>query len=68
MAFLFLSFQLTHFVMLKELKHCDNTVHELEVTDSVKTKAREFIKKYMAKHGPVYVRGENEPDYSNVAL
>ncbi|XP_055622991.1 probable histone-lysine N-methyltransferase CG1716 [Toxorhynchites rutilus septentrionalis] len=60
--------KLTHFVLLKELKHCDNTVHELEVTDSVRTKAREFIKKYMAKHGTVYVRGENEPDYANINL
>ncbi|XP_065090094.1 probable histone-lysine N-methyltransferase CG1716 [Ochlerotatus camptorhynchus] len=60
--------KLTHFVLLKELKHCDNTINELEVTDSVRTKAREFIKKYMAKHGTMYVRGENEPDYANVNL
>ncbi|XP_055593852.1 probable histone-lysine N-methyltransferase CG1716 [Uranotaenia lowii] len=60
--------KLTHFVLLKELKHCDNTVNELEVTDSVRNKAREFIKKYMAKHGSVYVRGENEPDYASINL
>ncbi|XP_053684224.1 probable histone-lysine N-methyltransferase CG1716 [Sabethes cyaneus] len=60
--------KLTHFVLVKELKHCDNTVNELEVTDSVRTKAREFIKKYMAKHGTVYVRGENEPDYASINL
>uniref|UniRef100_A0A8D8P4B3 [histone H3]-lysine(36) N-trimethyltransferase n=1 Tax=Culex pipiens TaxID=7175 RepID=A0A8D8P4B3_CULPI len=60
--------KLTHFVLLKELKHCDNTINELTVSDSVRTKAREFIKKYMAKHGSVYVRGENEPDYANINL
>lgn len=42
--------------MLKELKHCNYTVRELEVTESVKLKAREFVKKYMAKFGPVYVK------------
>ncbi|XP_058457916.1 probable histone-lysine N-methyltransferase CG1716 [Malaya genurostris] len=60
--------KLTHFVLVKELKHCDNTINELEVTDSVRTKAREFIKKYMAKHGSIYVRGENEPDYASINL
>lgn len=49
--------------MLKELKHCDNTVNILEVTDSVKIKSREFIKKYMAKYGSTYKRGDNEPDF-----
>lgn len=49
--------------MLKELKHCGNTIGHLEVTDSVKVKAREFIKKYMAKYDPVYVKPENEPDF-----
>ncbi|XP_062699924.1 probable histone-lysine N-methyltransferase CG1716 [Aedes albopictus] len=60
--------KLTHFVLVKELKHCDNTINELEVTDSVRTKAREFIKKYMAKHGTIYVRGDNEPDYASINL
>uniref|UniRef100_A0A336MYX7 CSON010402 protein n=1 Tax=Culicoides sonorensis TaxID=179676 RepID=A0A336MYX7_CULSO len=55
--------KLTHFVMLKELKHCDNTIGHLEVTESVKVKAREFIKKYMAKYNPIYVRPDNEPDF-----
>lgn len=48
--------------MLKELKHCNN-VSFLEVTDSVKNKAREYIKKYMSKFGKIYVRDENEKDY-----
>lgn len=58
----FVSLQLTHFVMLKELKYCNN-VQLLEVTESVRSKAREYIRKYMSKFDPVYVRGENEPDY-----
>ena len=60
--------QLTHFVMLKELKHCDNTVFALEVTESVKAKAREFIKKYMAKYGAIYIRADNEPDFRDFYL
>lgn len=47
--------------MLKELKYCNN-VSVLEVTDSVKVKAREYIKKYMSKFGKIYVRDENEKD------
>ncbi|XP_075214845.1 SET domain containing 2 [Lycorma delicatula] len=47
--------KLTHFVMLKELKHC-RSVDELECNDNVKHKARDFIKKYMAKFGSVYQR------------
>lgn len=57
--------QLTHFVMLKELKHCDNTINVLEVTDSVKTKSKEFIRKYMAKFGEIYKKPENEPEYKD---
>ncbi|KAJ6645463.1 Histone-lysine N-methyltransferase SETD2, partial [Pseudolycoriella hygida] len=55
--------KLTHFVMLKELKHCDNTVTVLEVSDSVRAKSKEFIRKYMAKFGEVYVKPENDPEY-----
>lgn len=51
--------------MLKELKHCDNTITELEVTESVKVKAKEFVKKYMAKGGSTYVRPDNEPDFKD---
>lgn len=58
----FYSLQLTFFVMLKELKYCNN-VSLLEVTDSVKNKAREYIKKYMSKFGKTYIRDENEKDY-----
>ncbi|XP_034244995.1 histone-lysine N-methyltransferase SETD2 [Thrips palmi] len=51
--------KLTHFVMLKELKHCRN-VDDLECNDNVKHKARDFIKKYMAKFGEVYVRPKDD--------
>ncbi|XP_004931047.3 histone-lysine N-methyltransferase SETD2 isoform X2 [Bombyx mori] len=53
--------KLTHFVMLKELKHC-RSVEELVVTDSVRSKAKTFVKKYMAKFGPVYKRPPEEAD------
>ncbi|PZC81229.1 hypothetical protein B5X24_HaOG213330 [Helicoverpa armigera] len=53
--------KLTHFVMLKELKHC-RSVDELIVTDSVRSKAKMFVKKYMAKFGPVYKRPPEEID------
>lgn len=51
--------KLTHFVMLKELKHCRN-VDDLECNDNVKHKARDFIKKYMAKFGDIYVRPKDD--------
>lgn len=46
--------------MLKELKHCDNTVVELEVTDSVKSKARDYIRNYMTKFGSVYTKSSSD--------
>ncbi|KAJ9595221.1 hypothetical protein L9F63_013482, partial [Diploptera punctata] len=51
--------KLTHFVMLKELKHC-RSVDDLECNDNVKHKARDFIKKYMAKFGAVYQRPKDD--------
>ncbi|CAB3371601.1 Hypothetical predicted protein [Cloeon dipterum] len=55
--FKYLARKLTNFVMLKELKHC-RKVSDLSCNDSVKHKAREYIKKYMAKFGEVYCRKE----------
>lgn len=49
--------------MLKELKHCRN-VDDLECNDNVKHKARDFIKKYMAKFGEVYIRPKDD-DWQN---
>ncbi|XP_059480678.1 histone-lysine N-methyltransferase SETD2 [Neocloeon triangulifer] len=54
--------KLTNFVMLKELKHC-RKVSDLACNDSVKHKAREYIKKYMAKFGELYSR-EREREHS----
>lgn len=51
--------------MLKELKHCDNTINVLVVTDSVKQKSKEFIRKYMGKFGKVYTKPDNEPEYKD---
>lgn len=48
--------------MIKELKYCNN-VNLLVVTESVKVKAREYIKKYMSKFGKIYIRDENERDW-----
>lgn len=52
-------FQLTHAVLDKELKHCRH--HEdLEVNENVKFKAKEFVKKYMAKCGVSYKRDKDD--------
>ena len=53
------SFQFTHFVMQKELKHC-RTVDDYVCSDLVKQKAKDFIRKYMKKFGPVYKKGLDE--------
>lgn len=59
----FYPLQLTHFVMIKELKYCESVGQTLVVTESVKNKSREFIKKYMAKYGDVYIRPKNDPEF-----
>ncbi|XP_065366188.1 probable histone-lysine N-methyltransferase CG1716 [Calliphora vicina] len=58
--------KLTHFVMIKELKYCESVGQTLVVTESVKSKSREFIKKYMAKYGDVYVKPSNDPDFKDI--
>lgn len=45
--------KLTHHVMAKELKHCRH-VEDLEVNENVKSKAKDYVKKYMGKFGSVY--------------
>ncbi|XP_008481931.1 histone-lysine N-methyltransferase SETD2-like [Diaphorina citri] len=47
--------KLTHFVLVKELKHC-RSVGDLQCNENVKHKAKDFIRKYMSKFGEVYVR------------
>lgn len=56
--------KLTHFVMLKEIKHIDK-IEDLECTDNVKTKAREYIRKYMSKFGEFYQKRQDEPDFKD---
>ncbi|GLV38878.1 SET domain containing 2 [Carabus blaptoides fortunei] len=53
--------KLTHFVMLKELKHCQS-IEDLTCNESVKAKAKDFVKKYMAKFGESYSRPKDEVD------
>ncbi|XP_065202642.1 histone-lysine N-methyltransferase SETD2-like [Planococcus citri] len=54
--------KLTHFVMLKELKHCQN-VTDLACNASVKYKAKEYVRKYMSKFDEVYVRPVDDINY-----
>ncbi|XP_046747434.1 probable histone-lysine N-methyltransferase CG1716 isoform X2 [Diprion similis] len=51
--------KLTHFVLAKELKHC-KSVDELQCNENVKHKAKDFVRKYMNKFGPVYQKGSDE--------
>lgn len=39
--------------MVKELKHCRN-IEDLSCSETVKHKAKDYVKKYMAKQGPIY--------------
>lgn len=43
--------------MLKELKHIQN-IEDLTCTESVKSKAKEFVRKYMSKFGEEYQRDD----------
>lgn len=52
-------FQLTHFVLAKELKHC-KSVDELQCNDNVKHKAKDFVRKYMSKFGAVYQKSTDD--------
>lgn len=47
--------------MLKELKHCKH-IEDLTCNESVKSKSKEFIKKYMAKFGDTYSRPKDDLD------
>uniref|UniRef100_A0A0C9R0R9 [histone H3]-lysine(36) N-trimethyltransferase n=1 Tax=Fopius arisanus TaxID=64838 RepID=A0A0C9R0R9_9HYME len=57
--FKYLARKLTHFVMAKELKHC-KSVDELQCNENVKHKAKDFVRKYMNKFGPVYQRSSDD--------
>ncbi|VDP13382.1 unnamed protein product, partial [Soboliphyme baturini] len=47
--------KLTHAILEKELKNV-YSMEDLKVTDSVLRKARDYIRRYMVKIGPVYKR------------
>ena len=55
LTFRFLSSQLTHGLMMKEIARIKNE-ELLECNDSVKVKVKEYIRGYMKKFGPYYVR------------
>ncbi|GAB1600835.1 uncharacterized protein LOC115232341 [Argonauta hians] len=50
--------KLTHHVMAKELKHCKHP-EDLEVNENVKSKAKDYIKKYMCKFGANYKKAQS---------
>lgn len=52
--------------MVKECKYCDAVGQTLVVTESVKNKSKEFIKKYMTKYENGYVRPANDPEYKDI--
>ncbi|XP_078700416.1 uncharacterized protein LOC144927102 isoform X2 [Branchiostoma floridae x Branchiostoma belcheri] len=51
--------KLTHGIMNKELKHCRH-VEDLEVNENVKSKAREYVRKYMSKFDGLYQSSPRE--------
>ncbi|KAL5276573.1 SETD2 family protein [Megaselia abdita] len=55
--------KLTHYILTKESRHCGSN---LEVTDSVKNKTREYIKKYMVKYGDVYTKPSGDPEFKEI--
>ena len=55
--------QLTHHVMAKELKHCRH-VEDLEVNENVKAKAKDYVKKYMSRCGPVFKKSSSPDDFA----
>ncbi|CAM9334197.1 unnamed protein product [Lampetra fluviatilis] len=57
--FKYLARKLTHGVMSKEMKLCQNP-EDLECNENVKHKTKEYIKKYMTKFGAVY-KPKDEP-------
>jgi len=52
-------FQLTHFVMVKELKQLPS-IDDLHCNENVKHKTKEFVRKYMGKYGSSFKRDPND--------
>ncbi|KAG8179351.1 hypothetical protein JTE90_007623 [Oedothorax gibbosus] len=61
--FKYLARKLTHYAMTKEMKQC-KSVEDLDCNEQVMHKAKDFIKKYMAKFGSKYIRKEKDKDFS----
>lgn len=55
--------QITHAVMVKELKHCRHP-EDLEVNENVKSKAKDYIKNYMSKFGSAYKSEQHDKEDS----
>lgn len=55
--------KLTYFVMIKEMKQCRRT-EDLVCNDSVKVKAKEFVRKYMLKYDEIYEQSNDESEDS----
>ncbi|KAF2368332.1 WW domain [Trinorchestia longiramus] len=53
--FKYLARKLTHFVMVKELKQLPS-IEDLDCSESVKHKTKDFVRKYMAKYGTSFKR------------
>ncbi|KAA0197663.1 hypothetical protein HAZT_HAZT000597 [Hyalella azteca] len=53
--FKYLARKLTHFVMVKELKQLPS-IDDLDCSESVKHKTKDFVRKYMAKYGTSFKR------------
>lgn len=51
--------------MVKELKHC-RSIEDLSCSDTVKHKARDYVRKYMAKQGPYYKADDNIDEETSV--
>ena len=51
--------QLTYNILMKEIKQVQ-VWEDLECNANVKHKAKEYVRKYMAKMGPVYKGKEDE--------
>ncbi|CAG2105531.1 unnamed protein product [Medioppia subpectinata] len=64
--FKYLARKLTHTIMGKEIKQC-KSLEQLSCNESVKTKTKEYVKKYMARFGPFY-KTENTTADSHKAV
>ena len=50
---------MTHNVLKKELEYCRH-IEDLEMTEGVKKKAKDYMRAYMTRHGAVYRKHKDE--------